>query len=265
MQVAVIPVEDTTLTFETVIFDPAFTVAPVANPVPVIVTFLIAVPTNPLLGLMPVIDDTMVQSGVIPPSSDGSTNATVEEPTVNITVSFNNQLSPGDNLNFESDNAGECTEKLGPVTCNASIPGFWFYNIEGKGVVSDNASNWTVTQTIVSGRAAGNTKNSSGTLVPFDTSVTPGPDALTNSTNLQQTAGQTIIYWIDGPGIGQVVMSNPVDSVTLVQNFQTMFCSTVSSGDCSSVNWYEKIVVDPGGILDTAETTAALGSTSTNF
>ena len=74
VKVAVISVEDATLTFETLIFDPALTVAPAANPVPVIVTS-ISVPTNPWAGLIPVIDDALIHSGLMPPV----TKATGEE------------------------------------------------------------------------------------------------------------------------------------------------------------------------------------------
>jgi hypothetical protein len=54
VKVAVILVEELTLTLVTVMFDPALTVAPEANPVPVIVT-PIAVPTKPWAGLTLVI------------------------------------------------------------------------------------------------------------------------------------------------------------------------------------------------------------------
>jgi hypothetical protein len=60
-------VDETTLTFETEMFDPAYTVEPAANPVPVIVT-LIPVPTNPWPGLMPLIEGapcTVAVAGVL--------------------------------------------------------------------------------------------------------------------------------------------------------------------------------------------------------
>ncbi len=54
MKVTVILVDELTVTLDTVMFDPALTVAPEANPVPVIVT-PIAVPTKPWAGLTLVI------------------------------------------------------------------------------------------------------------------------------------------------------------------------------------------------------------------
>jgi hypothetical protein len=186
-------------------------------------------------------------------------------PTAKLTIKFMGTQSSGDNLSFTNANAAECTNNLGLQTCNVSIPGEWLWNIEGTAIVSDNDSNWTVTQNLVSGRLAGNTKNSNGTLVPFDTALTPDTDTLTSGINLQQTAGQTSIYWIDGPGQFEVVSSNPVDSVKMVQNFTTQFCSTVQSDDCYTISWYVKIVVDPGANLDRLQSWAALGSTNANF
>ena len=63
---AVIWVEDVTLTFDTEMFDPAFTVVPTANPVPLIVT-LIAVPTKPCAGEIPVING-VTFAGPLPPA-----------------------------------------------------------------------------------------------------------------------------------------------------------------------------------------------------
>jgi hypothetical protein len=128
---------------------------------------------------------------------------------------------------------------------------------------------WTVTQSVTSGANQGYYKNSSGTLVSFG-----GPIKTTDlmdSSVVQATAGQTTIYWIDGPGHtttyqnpidGQIY---PIDSITQVQNLTTTFCSSSHPSDCNSINWYSKLVVDPGAKLDTAQSASGLGSASTTF
>jgi hypothetical protein len=92
-----------------------------------------------------------------------------------------------------------------------------------------------------------------------------------DSSVVQATAGQTTIYWIDGPGHtttypnpidGQIY---PIDSITQVQNLTTTFCSSSHPSDCNSINWYSKLVVDPGAKLDTAQSASGLGSASTTF
>ena len=133
--------------------------------------------------------------------------------------------------------------------------------------VSDDASKWTVQQSFT-GRKKGFTKDSSGVLHSFDETLNM-PNDNPDSHFVQQTAGQKIIFWIDGPGHG-LNLSTPrgsegIDSITQVENFTSTVCSTVSTGACFSVNWYLKLVVNPGGVLDTVNCKAALGSQSTVF
>lgn len=187
-------------------------------------------------------------------------------PTVTLSISFTGNKSAGDNLSFEAAAPTiECSESLNLHSC----PTYWGWNIEGKGVVSDGAPFWTVTQSVTSGANQGYYKNSSGTLVSFG-----GPIKTTDlmdSSVVQATAGQTTIYWIDGPGHtttypnpidGQIY---PIDSITQVQNLTTTFCSSSHPSDCNSINWYSKLVVDPGAKLDTAQSASGLGSASTTF
>ena len=54
-------------------------------------------------------------------------------------------------------------------------------------------------------------------------------------------------------------------SMTQILNFKTVFCSTVASNDCFSINWYTKIVVSPGGTLDFKNSAAGLSWLSLNF
>jgi hypothetical protein len=205
--------------------------------------------------------------------TSGETNAaptatqavTVTQPTVAITIAFAGSKSAGDNLSFGAASPPDCSESLGLQSC----PSLWPWNIEGKGVVTDDASKWTVTQTKTVA-FKGYCKNSSGTLVSFssDGPIGPAPDPL-NSSVVQQPAGQTTIYFIDGPGgantdtVGGIAY--PVDSLTLVQNFTTTFCSTTAPNVCTPINWYSKIVVDPGAKLDTTQSKSDLGTASTNF
>ena len=76
-----------------------------------------------------------------------NSSATVQasgSPSVAITMSFTGSKSPGDNLSFGgSSHQTDCSESLGPQTCIS----LWDWNVEGTGVVTDNAANWAVTQT----------------------------------------------------------------------------------------------------------------------
>ena len=84
-----------------------------------------------------------------------------------------------------------------------------------------------------------------------------------NSSVVQQTAGQTTIYWIDGPAAPNTNTNNtgtyPVDSVTATQNLTTTFTSTVSNKP-TPYNWYVYLVVDPGSTLDTTKSHAGNGT-----
>ncbi len=84
----------------------------------------------------------------------------------------------------------------------------------------------------------------------------------------QQPSGQTVAYYIDDPGsVKNYVVpppATPIQTMTQVQDFTTTFCSTAVQGDCSSVNWDNKLVISNGAV-DTANSLAAYGSASTNF
>jgi hypothetical protein len=129
--------------------------------------------------------------------------------------------------------------------------------------VSDDASEWTVHQSYT-GRSKGYYKDSNGVLQSFDDSLNVSDDG-PSSSFLQQPSGQEKIYWIDGPGYRYTRSGYSIDSMTQVQNFTTQFCSTTTQNDCSSTNWYVKLVVKSGGVLDTTNSQANTGSASTNF
>lgn len=184
-------------------------------------------------------------------------------PRVTISIAFTGSKSPGDNLSFTASTT-DCSNSLGLQNCPSPSPGSWEWNIEGKGVVTDDASKWTVQQSKVSGQIKGFYKTSTGYLVSFSSSIAAGSDGPA-SAFLQQTAGQTSIYWIDGPGNLHTYSGNLIDSMTEVQNFSTQFCSTTSAGDCKRITWFVKVVVKPGAQLDTTNSKAGYGSTSTTF
>lgn len=92
------------------------------------------------------------------------------------------------------------------------------------------------------------------------------PDDNPDSTFVQKTAGQKVVFWIDAPGhLYNLLPAEPIDSLTQVLNFTSTVCSTVTPSACYSQNWYFKLVVKPGKVLDTVNSKAALGSASTNF
>ena len=59
--------------------------------------------------------------------------------------------------------------------------------------------------------------------------------------------------------------TGPIDSMTTIKNLTSSICSKTNPNICASVNWYVKIVVKSGGILDTTNSTAGIGSLSLNF
>jgi len=163
--------------------------------------------------------------------------------------------TPGDNLTFPF-----CSQSLGRFECSAG----WFWNVEVQAKVPDDASKWTISQSL-SGRKKGFSWDSSGVLRSFGGPIsmpidTPDPPFI------QQPSGQKIIFWIDGPGHfrrddnGQLI-----DSVTQVENFTSTICSTVTAGTCFSRKWHFKLVVNPGAQLDTTNSKAGYGSLSTHF
>jgi len=187
---------------------------------------------------------------------------TVIPPNATITVHFGpGSKTAGDNLKFLSSSS-ECSENLGLLNCPTQK--FWHWNVEVQIAVSDDAPNWTVTQSWDTGRKKGNWKDSTGALHGFSIDVSapcPSPCDGPSSSFLQKTAGQKNIFYIDGPGHGYLLQTaEPIDSMTQVQNFTAKVCSTLSTSTCFSQQWFFKLVVKPGAILDTTNSTAALGT-----
>jgi hypothetical protein len=158
----------------------------------------------------------------------------------------------------------ECSESLGAKDCT-SATGYWLWNLEGTGVVTDDASNWTVAVSLQY-HYNGLYRDSNNNLQPFSCSAsnpTDGPQL----DYLQQPGGQKTIFYIDGPGLfhgtnpsNQCQLgSSPVDSVTDVLNFQVTFSSKVSPV-VSTTKYFVKIVVASGGKLDFTKTIAGPGN-----
>jgi hypothetical protein len=70
---------------------------------------------------------------------------------------------------------------------------------------------------------------------------------------VQQTAGQSLIYWLDAPGINTQDPNLNYGTYTL--NLQ----SRITEGTATAcVNWSVKIVLTAGPVLDTTNSTASL-------
>jgi hypothetical protein len=165
------------------------------------------------------------------------------------TVKFDGSLSPGDLLSFPSG---------GQTLGQKDLHDRWIWQVEVAGTVADSASSWSLKQSYTGKRkrvlqAAGGGLEAQ-TDVPLNVpDDDPGSD-------FKQTSGQQY-FWIDGPGHTKTVSGKDVDSLTQVQNFT----SWVEKDSVKrEKKWHLKIVVKPGGILDTANTKAGNDHISTN-
>lgn len=184
------------------------------------------------------------------------------QPTATVTVHFTGSKTTGDNLSFASA-VQTCSESLGLLNCT-STKGTWVWNVEVEANVSDDASSWLAEQS-ASGLEKGFWKGSTGTLHSFSTPIS-APNDNPPSSFLQQPSGQKTIFWLDSPGfLDFYPNSGPIDSMTSVLNFTSVVCSDTDTSNCYSVNWFVKIVVKPGGVLDTGNSQAGFGTLSTNF
>jgi len=141
----------------------------------------------------------------------------------------------------------------------------------------DDAANWTIKQTADSAHFKGMGRNLQGVLVPFDSGPfhpTP-PDDGPKPRFLEQISGLKEIFYIDGPGLPNIVSNifnglfTPgllqVDSMTIVQNFTAHLCRTDNSKSCHVLPWFVKIIVNPGALsnpqtsIDTVNSDAGPG------
>ena len=178
----------------------------------------------------------------------------------NVTIKFVGNKSSGDSKTFAA--SGICSENLGYFQCSNISPGYYRYSIEGSANVK-KASNWTVKQSIVSGRSKG-TYNSGSTF----NSPTPADDDGPQSGFIQTVDGLPL-FWLDSPGSESsyyMVTSgqyDPLFSLTKVDNFSAQVCSTITKSVCGNVTWFTKIVVASGQM--TSGSIAGYGSQSTAF
>jgi hypothetical protein len=194
------------------------------------------------------------------PTSDGEPqNQSAATPTATVTVNFTGYKSQGDQLNFAGEDA--CSQDLGLWPCPLS----WTFYIEGVATVSDDASKWKIRQNAVITRV-GNTKDAQGVLHAvsdsFNSKSIPGDDdpcVLNDSrpgcegiVSVQQPAGQNTIYWLDHPGSLTQASADAVwDSLTENGLFTSKACNRF--GICAPVKWFIKLQVDPGSILNCAQ------------
>src|SRR5207248_2400309 len=120
------------------------------------------------------------------------------------------------------------------------------------------ASTWALHQKYT-GRRKRVLQNADGSLAPQTNDYLNVPNDDPDPTFRQQTAGQPLFFWIDGPGHSKFVSGKQVSSLTQVQNFTSwaqkgrLVCRTT---------WYLKLVVQNGSIVQQA---FGPGRASTNF
>jgi hypothetical protein len=179
----------------------------------------------------------------------------------------------GDNLKFIKQTVQgvvECSESLGPINCSQQSPtpsDRWILNFEGNGRVYDDASKWTVAQSIDTVHFSGLYTNINNGLSPFNCTYPGNNDDGPSSDYLQQTPGQKSIFYIDGPGpTTHVSFSNPcnvgfqpVDSMTWWANFKVKF-TNLPTNNSKTLYFYVKIVVNPGRQLDITKSIGKYGS-----
>lgn len=206
-------------------------------------------------------------------SKCGLSTITRQGPAVvlSVVVHFGPGPKAGDDLlsftappNFQA----ECSESLGRTDCS-SASSTWHWNLEGKAVTNDSASNWTVAQS-VQYRQKGFYRDSNNNLQSFTCSGSNSSDG-PNAGYIQQSQNTT--YWIDGPGSSIYYSpspacgsapTQPIDQMTLVFNFQVKY-SHSNPTYSRIVYHYVKLVVSSGGHLDATNSVAAYGNISLNF
>jgi hypothetical protein len=183
----------------------------------------------------------------------------VTAPTATITIRFANPRAS--NLSFPASTT--CSQSLGVFSCSTD----WAYNVEVQAVVSDDASKWTISQTEESSRVKGTYTDATPGLHPINTtqSIACPPCDGPLAGFFQQTAGQKNIFYIDAPTINKTLLpGQKIFSATRISNFTAHFCSTVVPTACYTQPYFIKIVIN-GTLLDTANSTAGLGTMSTVF
>ena len=217
---------------------------------------------NPVLGSA---HDSGAAASSLPPVQARTTANSVQcdkpkpstSPSAKLDIRFTGQKSTADQLSFAHSVA--CSEDLNLFDCSKA----WVWNVEVVGDVSDDAAQWNISQSYT-GHKKGVKKTGSGSSVDFDSPLKEPDDAPT-SNNVQQNSGEKKLFWIDAPGHLKATDTATFDSVVQVQNFVSKICSKTSSKTCAEVKWFLKLVVKPGGKLDTKNSKAGKGTESTKL
>jgi len=197
-------------------------------------------------------------SGFIPLPNGGSQATSGSYPASKLKASFIVRFSGNKNtadlLQFNAKI--DCSQSLGLHDCSGYNPPYWLWNVEIEADVSDDASNWTVSQN--AGVSGSGDYISSGTQYNFTDYVAQGPDPGLGPT--QQTPGTKTIFWLDAGGRSTTQNGYYIDSVTDTFDLTSKVCSKIVPTYCASVQWYVIIVVDPGKVLDSAKSSAGYGN-----
>jgi hypothetical protein len=181
----------------------------------------------------------------------------------------------GDLLSFTSltpEGIVDCTESLGPQDCSGPPADFnkadrWLLNFEGNGRVYDDASNWTVAQSIGPIHTSGFYINIDNNLTAFSCTAPAKSDDGPLQSRVQQPAAQKSIFYIDGPGTsthvanksGCAVGFSPIDSMTWWANFKVKF-SNQSVNYSKTVYFYVKLSVNTDRQMDYTNSLGKTGS-----
>ncbi len=176
-----------------------------------------------------------------------------------ISVKFTGSKSTGDALSFLTG-----SETLGLKNLSDS----WRWQVEVTGTVSPtDASQWILKQSFT-GRQKQILKTPSGTLLSQTDTNLSAPVDDPDGRFRQQPPGSFTYFWLDGPGQYKTLGANTIDSETQVQNFISSVVSVPDGGGFVTsciTQWHLKLVVKPGGVLDTVNSSAGTGFISTSF
>lgn len=167
--------------------------------------------------------------------------------------------STDDKLSFPKKTT--CSQDLGLHDCSANR--FWLWGVEIAGDVTDDAAQWTISQSST-GRRKGVVKTTGGKDVPFDSKIN-NPDDNPDPSFVQQNAGEKRLFWLDAPGHAYDLDADKFDSVTQVRNFVSKICSKSDAKTCAELKWFAKLVVKPGQKVDTKASKAGTGTESTDI
>jgi hypothetical protein len=121
----------------------------------------------------------------------------------------------------------------------------WKWHTEIKGTVPDDVSTWSLLQSYT-GRRQRILRRPDGSLEPMTDDPLNVPDDSPDSAFRQQPPGDTVFFWIDGPGHTKTVGSSPVHYLKQVQNFT----SIVRKGRrACRVTWSLRLEVENGVLV----------------